>query len=369
MTRRSRFRRTARRQDTPCRMLRRRTAPRRVRALAAAASALGALALLALTACDADSVTGRDAAAHDGVFYGLGDDHRLYRWDASTDEAEPVLDLSGVWDGEGDVGTVLRSSLSIDPRQRTAAWIEGGSPDAVLRFGDLDSGEITTAASYPLDHACIDPAWLPDGSALLAHRAAVWGDGAAAGDATPLPVESWGDTEWYSPDAGQLPTTVDLAEQGCRLRWYTAEDGSAQALYHDLQVTRFYRIDTDGKVLDTIDIPGLTGTEPLTIGFVGTDPSGRYACVVDGYGPYGAFKGGFTIRAESGTRVIDLDTGEAAGDEDASLCTSLHDDGYVSRDGATAAFIGYDGTAKWSVELPEAIKESPVLFFYPNGQD
>nr|BFF22526.1 hypothetical protein GCM10025732_04910 [Glycomyces mayteni] len=280
---------------------------RRTKALAAAA-ALASLALLA-TACDADSVTGRGVAADAGVFYGLGDDHRLYRWDVGSDAAEPVLDLGGAWDAEGDVGTVLRASLSIDPRQRTAAWIEGGTPDAVLRFGDLDTGEITTAAAYPLDHACIDPAWLPDGSALLVHRAAVWGAATAEGDATPLPVAAWGDTEWYSPDAGQLPTTVELPEDGCRVRWYTAEDGSAQAIYHDLQLTEFYRIDTDGAVLDTVNIPGLTGTEPLTIGLVDTDPAGRYACVVDGYGPYGAFKGGFTIRAESGTRVIDLASG------------------------------------------------------------
>ncbi|MEU5871804.1 hypothetical protein AB0A73_09625 [Glycomyces sp. NPDC047369] len=346
----------------------RQTRPRRARALAAAASALGALALLT-TACDADSVTGRGVDSHAGVFYGLGDDHRLYRWDVDGDEAEPVLDLSGAWDAEGDVGTVLRSSLSIDPRQRTAAWIEGAGPDAVLKFGNLDSGEITTAASYPLDHACIDPTWLPDGSALLVHRAAVWGTETAEGDATPLPVESWGDTEWYSPDAGQLPTTVDLSQPGCRVRWYTADDGGAQALYHDLQLTQFYRIDTEGTVLDTVSIPGLTGTEPLTIGFVGTDPAGRYACVVDGYGPYGAFKGGFTIRAESGTRVVDLETGEAVGSEDSASCTSLHDDGYVSRNGATAAFIGYDGSAKWSADLPDAIKESPVLFFYPDGSE
>ncbi|WP_157975199.1 hypothetical protein [Glycomyces dulcitolivorans] len=342
-------------------MIRRRTR------LAATAAALG---LLAATACDQVAGGGTDA----GVFYGIGDDHLLYRWDSAAAPAHdqepaaaPVLDLSGVWTAEGDVGTVLRASLSIDPRQQTAAWIEGASPNAVLKFGELASGEITTATEYPLDHACIDPTWLADGSALLVHRGAVWGaeSSTAQDDTTPMPVQAWGATEWYSPTAGQLPTTVDLQPVGCHLRWYTADDGTAQALYHNLPVSELYRIDAEGTVLETIRVGGLTGTEPLTIGLVGVDPTGRYACVVDDYGPYGAFKGGFTIRAQEGTRVIDLDTGEAAGSEGSPTCTSLHEDGYVSRSDADVSFIDYQGETKWTVELPAQIKESPVLFYYP----
>ena len=60
----------------------------------------------ASTACDVNAVSGNGTAA--GVFYALGDDHRLYRWDAAAEDTEPVLDLSGAWEGEGDVGTVLR---------------------------------------------------------------------------------------------------------------------------------------------------------------------------------------------------------------------------------------------------------------------
>ncbi|RRR99432.1 hypothetical protein [Glycomyces terrestris] len=338
----------------------------RTRTRAAVAGA--ALALLATAACD--PAADRDEA-DDAVFYGLGDDHRLYRWEPGADPgeapaAEPVLDLSGVWDAEGDVGTVLRATLTIDPRQRTAAWIEGASPNASLKFGDLETGEITTAAAYPLDHACIDPTWLADGSALLVHRGAVWGaeSGAAIGDTTPMPVQAWGEAEWFSPEAGQLPTTVDLQPVGCRLRWYTAEDGTAQALYHNLDVSELYRIDAEGTVLETIRVGGLTGAEPLVIGLVGVDPTGRYACVVDDYGPYGAFKGGFTPHAEAGTRVIDLHTGEAASSGSTSSCTTLQADGYVSRDGGTASFVDYDGGVEWSLELPDQIKESPVLFAF-----
>ncbi|MQM27434.1 hypothetical protein [Glycomyces albidus] len=323
-----------------------------------------AAALALLASCD--SAATRNEAADAGVFYGLGDDHRLYRWDPAETTAEPVLDLGGAWDAEGDVGTVLRSSLSIDPRQQSAAWIEGASPSAALKFGDLETGEITTAAVYPVDHACIDPTWLADGSALLVHRAAVWGaeSSTALDDTTPLPVQSWGDTEWHSPESGELPATVDLETRGCRLRWYTAEDGSAQAIYHNTDVTELYRVDTVGNVLEIIEIPELDGVEPLTIGLVGVDPTGRYACIVDGYGPYGAFKGGFTTRAQSGTRVIDLQTGEAAGHD--GPCTSLHADGYIARDDDAAAFVDYDGRTEWTVELPAAIKESPVLFYYPD---
>ncbi|GAA2269255.1 hypothetical protein GCM10009853_023460 [Glycomyces scopariae] len=338
-----------------------------------AAVAAAALALLAAASCDRVTGSGEDTGT--GTFYALGDDHLLYRWEpgGETDPeaqppAEPVLDLSGVWTAEGDVGTVLRASLSIDPGQRTAAWIEGASPGESLKFGDLETGDVTTAVQYPLDHACIDPTWLADGSALLVHRGAVWGaeDIGAEGDTTPLPVQAWGAAEWYSPDAGELPSTVDLQPAGCRLRWYTAEDGTAQAVYHNLQVTELYRIDAQGKVLETIRVGGLTGTEPLTIGLVDVDPTGRYACLVDDYGPYGAFKGGFTPHAQEGTRVVDLETGEAAGDPAHQSCTSLHPDGYVSRTGAKAVFVDYDGATEWSVELPKQIKESPVLFFFPD---
>ncbi|MFG3342582.1 hypothetical protein [Glycomyces sp. NPDC048151] len=317
----------------------------------------------ATTACDVNAVSGNGTAS--GVFYALGDDHRLYRWDTAADDTEPVLDLSGAWEGEGDVGTVLRASLTLDPTERHAAWIAGGSPDAALMFGDLGTGETTTAVEYPVDHACIDPAWLPDGSAVLAHRAPVWGDDQGTDD-IPLPVETWGDTEWYAPGAGQLPTTVELDRQGCRLRWYTAEDGSAQAIYHDLGLTQFYRVDTAGQVLETIPVPSLSGVEPLAIGLVNVDPTGRYACVVDGYGPDGAVKGGFTIRAEAGTRVVDLATGDAVGPADAG-CTTLHEDGFVARADADVSFLDYEGETAWTTTLPDTIAESPVLYFFPGG--
>jgi hypothetical protein len=319
----------------------------------------------ALAACDLDTVSGD---ADGGVFYALGDDHRLYRWNpgAEAEEGvEPVLDLSGIWEAEGDVGTIMRASLSVDPTGRHAAWVAGATPASSLMFGDLRSGEVTTAVEYPVDHACIDPVWLPDGSAVLAHRASVWGDAADAGDAIPFPAATWGATEWHSPDAGQLPTTVELESQGCRLRWYTAEDGSAQAFYHDLELSELYRIDANGEVLETIPVSSLQGAEPLTIGLVNVDPAGRYACVVENYGPDGAAKGGFTIRAETGTRVVDLASGEAIGPADTG-CTTLHDDGFVSRSDATVDFIDYDGDNRWSTELPAAIAESPVLFYIPD---
>jgi hypothetical protein len=327
------------------------------------------LALASATvACDLDAVSGTGDGAGAGAFYALGDDHQLYRWEPGDDQdVEPVLDLGGVWDAEGDVGTVLRSSLSIDPTGRHAAWIAGATPDAALMFGDLATGEITTAVEYPVDHACLDPTWLPDGSAVLAHRAEVWGADVDQGtDEIPFPVEDWGATEWYAPDAGKLPTTVDLESHGCRLRWYTAEDGSAQALYHDLDLAQLYRVDINGQVLQTIPVSSLEGAEPLIIGLVNVDPTGRYACVVDGYGPEGTVKGGFTARAESGTRVIDLETGEAIGPDEVG-CTSLHEDGYVGRDGGAVSFVGYDGETRWATELPAQIAESPVLYFFPKG--
>jgi hypothetical protein len=327
------------------------------------------LALASMSvACDIDAVSGTGDGADAGAFYALGDDHRLYRWEPGGDDdqgVEPVLDLSGVWDAEGDVGAVLRSSLSLDPTGRHAAWIAGATADAALMFGDLGTGEISEAVEYPVDHACLDPAWLPDGSAVLAHRAEVWGTEADQGtDEIPFPVEDWGPTEWYSPDVGQLPTTVDMGPQGCRMRWYTAEDGSAQALYHNLDLTELYRVDTSGQVLQTIPVASLQGVHPLTIGLVNVDPTGRYACLVDGYGPEGTVKGGFTVRAESGTRVVDLETGEAIGPEEVG-CTSLHEDGYVDRDGADVSFIGYDGESRWATELPASIAQSPVLYFFP----
>lgn len=320
--------------------------------------------LAAVSACDLDTEANGTGT---GVFYGLGDDHRLYRWDTEGESTEPVLDLSGIWDKNGDVGTVLRASLSLDPREKHAAWIAGGSPDAALMFGDLETGEITTAVEYPVDHACLDPSWLADGSAVLAHRAPVWGDGGDdSTDATPLPVETFGPTEWHSPESGALPTTVDLDMPGCRLRWYTAEDGTAQAIYHDLDVTEFHRIDTTGKILESIPVPSVEGAEQFTIGLVGVDPTGRYVCTVDDYGPYGAEKGGFTIRAEAGTSVVDLETGRAV--EGENSCTSVHAEGYVARADAAVAFVDYEGDTKWQTELPGTIAESPVLFYFPKEQ-
>ncbi|GAB3994305.1 hypothetical protein GCM10029992_08300 [Glycomyces albus] len=133
---------------------------------------------------------------------------------------ERVLDLSGVWEREGDVGRVLTASLSVDPTGSRASWIAGGSEGSTLMIGDLETGEATEAVDYPLDHACLDPAWLADGSALLAHRAAVWSEDG-------MVVEDFGPTEWYSRDGAPLPGAVEL-DPGCRLRWYTGEDGSAE---------------------------------------------------------------------------------------------------------------------------------------------
>lgn len=339
--------------------------PHRSRKFLAIATVLALAGTVA--ACDV-AVPGNGSA--EGVFFALGDDHRLYRWEPAADtDPEAVLDLSGVWDGEGDVGTVLRSSLSVDPTGARAAWVDGANPDAALRFGDLATGEITTAVEYPVDHACLDPVWLPDGSAVLAHRASVWGSsGDQDTDDIPFPVESWGETEWYSPDSGRLPTTVDLRLRGCRMRWYTAEDGSAQALYHDLELDELYRVDTEGRVVEVIPVAELQGAEPATIGLVDVDPAGRYACVVDGYKLEGAAKGGFTIRAESGTSVVDLATGEAVRHVEDG-CTTLHEDGYVSREGAALEFVDYAGARVWAVELPAVIAESPVLYFIPEGAD
>jgi hypothetical protein len=159
---------------------------------------------------------------------------------------------------------------------------------------------------------------------------------------------------------------VELEREGCRLRWYTAEDGAAQAIYHDLDVTEFHRIDTTGKILESIPVPSLEGADQSTIGLVGVDPTGRYVCTVDDYGPYGADKGGFTIRAEAGTSVIDLQTGKAI--EGDNNCTSVHTDGYVSRADQAVAFVDYEGETQWQTELPGPIAQSPVLFYFPEEE-
>lgn len=332
------------------------------RTAARVAAAAAVLVLAGTAACDFDPVSGNGSDNGEGVFYGLGDDHKLYRWDTEADPEE-ALDLSGVWEGLGDVGTVMRSSLSISPTERYAAWISGANPDASLEFGNLQTGAITTGVEYPLDHACLDPSWLADGSALLVHRAPVWGESLTQGE-IPLPVKTWGPTEWYSPDVGALPTTVDLGEEGCRLRWYTNEEGEAEGIYHDLDVQKLFRVNTTGGTEEIILVSSLHGTEPRTIGMFDIDPTGRYVCLVDSYGPYGALKGGFTMRAESGTRVIDLNTGNAVEADDAS-CVSMHEKGFISRDGAEVAFIDYNGKTRWEDELPDTIAESPVLFYFP----
>ena len=43
---------------------------------------------------------------------------------------------------------------------------------------------------------------------------------------------------------------------------------AAQALYHDLDLTQLYRVDTNGQVLQTIPVSDLEGAQPLTIGLV-----------------------------------------------------------------------------------------------------
>ncbi|THV43011.1 hypothetical protein [Glycomyces buryatensis] len=332
--------------------------------------AAGVLALTlaaGFAGCDADAV-GEQGTEPQGVVYGLGDDHRLWRWQVDSSEAEPVLDLSGVWDAEGDVGTVLNASLSIDPGQRYAAWVAGGGTDAELMVGDLRDGETTGASSYPVDHACLDPTWLADGSALLVHRAAVWGEGPgddAQTDATPMLQQVFGPTEWYSPAAGSMESNVDLGE-GCRLRWYTAEDGSAEGIYHSLDVTELYRVDAAGRVTETLPVADLDGAQGAVTGMIGVDPSGRYVCLADGYAEHSGFEGGFAIRPQAGTTVVDLETGDAVGPEGAS-CESMQSDGYLSREDETVRLVDYGGEAVWETDLPDEIVNAPNLFYYPAG--
>lgn len=312
----------------------------------------GLLALCAsLAGCDSDSADSRDTI-EPGVVYGVGDDHALWRWEIGSEAPERVLDLSGIWEGEGDVGRVLTASLSIDPTQSRAAWIAGGGEDSALMIGDLETGEASEAAGYPLDHACLDPAWLADGSALLAHRAEVWGEDGAF-------VEDFGATEWISRDGEPLPGAVELAP-GCRVRWYTSEDGKAEGLYRDLAVTELYRVDSEGNRIETIALSALSGLEPPAIDLVSVEPSGRYACLADGYDEAPTYEGGFTIRPERGDNVIDLSTGESVGQD----CVALTADGYLARDDEKIEFAAYGKGAAWEAELPAEIANSPNLFYF-----
>ncbi|WP_199034310.1 hypothetical protein [Glycomyces salinus] len=317
--------------------------------------AAGLLALCAaLAGCDADSAESQDTDDR-GHVYGVGDDHALWRWEVGSDAPERILDLSGVWEHEGDVGRVLTASLSVDPTGSRASWIAGGSENSTLMIGDLETGEATEAVDYPLDHACLDPAWLADGSALLAHRAAVWSEDG-------MVVEDFGPTEWYSRDGEPLPGAVEL-EPGCRLRWYTGEDGAAEGLYRDLAVTELYRVDDEGKRIETIALAGLGGVEPPVIDLVAVDPSGRYACLADDYDEAASYGGGFTIRPERGDNVIDLSSGESVGED----CAALTAAGYLSRDDDQIAFAAYGGETAWEAELPVEIANSPNLFYFGSG--
>lgn len=326
--------------------------------------ALTVALIAAVAGCGADAEPDQETPAEStaGVFYGLGDDHRLLRWEVGAEQAEPVLDLGGVWEGEGDVGAVLNASLSVDPTQRHAAWISGGSDDAELMIGDLDTGESRAIVDYPLDHACIEPTWTPDGSSLTVHRAEVWSGADDSGDAIPLPSEDFGAVEQYTPDGELLPGGVDL-DEGCRLRWYTADDGFVQGFYHNLEVTEFYRIDQRGDILQTADV---SGAEPAVTGLVGVDPSGRYACLADGYGEHETFEGAFTVRPQTGSRIVDLESGKEAGRPGAG-CDSLQSDGYIARDDAAVTYIDYEGETIWDTELPAELENTPVLFFFPEA--
>ncbi|WP_026923472.1 hypothetical protein [Glycomyces arizonensis] len=314
----------------------------------------GMLMAAGLAGCDGSSADD----AEPGVLYGVGDDHRLWRWDVSTDETEAVLDLGGVWDRSGDVGLVFQSTLSIAPDQRHASWVSGGTPDSDLRIADLSTGEVTGSVPYPVDHVCLDPVWAPDGSAVLAHRAKVW-------DETGAPIEAFGPTEWFSPQGEELETETDL-DEGCRLRWYSAgrdAEGATEGIYHDLEVTELYRVDESGKRFKTIPIDSLSGVDAEVTGLVAVDPSGRYVCLADGYHSQGGYEGGFVIRPQIGSKVIDLATGKAAGKRGES-CESLTMDGYLAREGTTARFIDYGGETLWEAELPSELKDSPNLFYF-----
>ncbi|GAB3656325.1 hypothetical protein [Glycomyces tarimensis] len=323
--------------------------------------AAGGLALAAgMTACGAEVANNATDEEQQGVLYGVGDDHRLWRWETGADEAEPVFDLSGVWEHEGDVGTVLTASLSIAPDQSHAAWIAGGGPEAELQIGELASGEVSGTVPYPVDHACLDPAWAPDGASLSVHRADIWG-GERQGDAMPTFAEAWGPTEWYSPDGERRRTQIDLGE-GCRLRWYAA-DGETEGIYHDLAVSELYRVDETGERIETIGLDGLSGIDPQVTGLVDVDPTGRYVCLADGYAEHETYEGGFTIRPQSGTKVLDLDTGESVG-ADGAGCDSMAVDGYLSRDDTAVEFLDYDGESRWTAELPTELANAPNLFYF-----
>lgn len=330
----------------------------------AVGAVVGGLVLAAgLAACDDGPGSGAGASGEGGpgVLYGVGDDHRLWRWGVGADEPEAVLDLSGVWDRRGDVGLVFQSTLSIAPDQGHASWVSGGNPDSDLQIADLSTGEVTGSVPYPVDHACFDPVWAPDGSAVLAHRAEVWGD-------TGTPVESFGATEWFSPE-GELIGTETALEEGCRLRWYSAgadASGATEGIYHDLAVTELYRVDEAGERFKTIPIDSLSGVDPQVTGLVEVDPSGRYVCLADGYGAEEGYEGGFTIRPQSGTKVIDLATGEAAGQEGVG-CESLAMDGYLAQVGTVARFIDYAGETLWEEELPPELANAPNLFYFEDA--
>ncbi|MCH7229405.1 hypothetical protein L0U85_00785 [Glycomyces sp. L485] len=322
----------------------------------------GLLLAAGLTACDAGSAGddgGEDGGEDDhGVLYGVGDDHTLWRWEVGSDEVEAVFDLGGVWEREGDVGAVLRASLSVAPDQRHASWIAGGGPNAELQIGDLESGEISGTVPYPVDHACLDPVWAPEGKSLLVHRTEVWG---AASQGDGMPGEVWGSTEWLSPEGDRLPSENDL-EDGCRLRWYEA-DGAVEGIYHDLGVSELYRVDETGERFETISLDELGGVEPEVTGLVAVDPSGRYVCLADGYDEFGTYGGGFTIRPQTGTKVIDLASGETAGKQGAT-CESLAAGGYLSRGDTEVELIDYQGESKWKTSLPPEIENSPNLFYF-----
>ncbi|WP_100448866.1 hypothetical protein [Glycomyces xiaoerkulensis] len=322
---------------------------------------LAAVAALAALLAACSGTPGEEAATEaptgdpSGVVYGVGDDLALWRWEAGSDEPERALDLSGVWDHQGDVDRVLTASLSVDPTQRHAAWIAGGDPGAELMVGDLDTGDTRSVVDYPLDHGCLDPVWAPDGSRLLVHRADVW----EGTEQAPPPTRAFGDLEWYSPEGERLDDEIDL-DEGCRLRWYTA-DGEVRGLHRDVEVTELYRVDERGGRLETAAVADFEGVDPAVTDLVEVAPSGRYACIADGYDEHETYEGGFTIRPETGTNVIDLETGSSVGSD----CEALADDGYLARDEATVAFAEYGGGTVWEAPLPDELANSPDLFYFP----
>lgn len=317
----------------------------------------GLMVAAGLAGCDGGSAGQGGAEADPGVLYGVGDDHRLWRWDVGGGGLEAVLDVGSVWDRSGDVGVVFQSTLSIAPDQRHASWVSGASPDSDVHIADLGTGELTGSVPYPVDHACLDPVWAPDGSAVMAHRAAVWGD-------TGTPDEVFGPTEWFTPTAEKLGTETAL-DDGCRMRWYEA-DGQIRGIYHNLEVTELYRVDLSGAHLETIPVESLEGVDPEATGLAAVDPGGRYACLADGYEAEGGYEGGFVIRPQSGSRVIDLSNGEEAG-QSGSGCESLTAEGYLTRDGTEARFIDYDGETLWEEHLPPELENSPNLFYFQDS--